>query len=62
MTDDYDYLLRVVAPDLDANQRFLDEKLTGVHAAISDTFSRNRFEEFGRWHHSQIATGHSHSN
>ncbi len=41
MTGEFDYLLRVVAPDLHAYQLFLDEKLTAVDgiAHIKSSFS-----------------------
>ncbi len=41
MTGDYDYLLRVVAPNLDTYQEFLDEKLTQVDGIdhIKSSFS-----------------------
>ncbi len=41
MTGDADYLLRVVAPDLDAFQRFLMERLTRVTgvASIKSSFA-----------------------
>ncbi len=41
MTGDFDYLMRVVAPDLQAYQTFLDEKLTAVEGVehIKSSFS-----------------------
>jgi DNA-binding Lrp family transcriptional regulator len=41
MTGDFDYLMRVVTPDLQAYQTFLDEKLTAVEGVehIKSSFS-----------------------
>ena len=41
MTGDFDYLIRVVIPDLQAYQTFLDEKLTDVDGVehIKSSFS-----------------------
>lgn len=46
MTGDYDYLLRVVIPDLEAYQQFLDEKLTSVKgvSSIRSSFSLKRVQ------------------
>ena len=46
MTGDYDYLLRVVVPDLDAYQQFLDDKLTGLKgvSSIRSSFSLKRVQ------------------
>ena len=41
MTGEFDYLLRVVAPDLHTYQRFLDQKLTTIDGIshIKSSFS-----------------------